>query len=131
MKCLDMQSTDLKTEETKTQVAAWLKKYGPELKGIISADDSKAQVGIVEALKDAGRSDVICVSAGSSRTGLEFIKQGKLHAVTYQSAEADGALPIEIAARWFSGGKIERPIYYIQKHVITARDVDEFWPAQW
>jgi ribose transport system substrate-binding protein len=131
MKCLDMQATDLKTEETKTQVSAWLKKHGSQLKGIISADDSKAMVGIVEALKVAGRDDVICVSAGSSRTGLTYIKEGKLHAVTYQSAEGDGALPIEIAARWFRGEKIERAIYYLKKHIINADNVDQFWPAQW
>jgi len=131
MKCLDMQSTDLKTEETRTQVAAWLKKYGDELKGIVSADDSKAMVGIVDALKDAGREDVICVAAGSSRTGLEYIKSGKLHAVTFQSAEGDGALPIAIAARWFRGEPIDRPVYYLEKHIITAKDVDQFWPPQW
>ncbi|MGA2498894.1 MAG: sugar ABC transporter substrate-binding protein, partial [Tepidisphaeraceae bacterium] len=131
MKCLDMQSTDLKTEETKTQVAAWLKKYGSELKGIVSADDSKAMVGIAEALKDAGRNDVICVSAGTSRTGVEFVKAGKLQAMTYQSAEGDGALPICIAADWFSGKKIARPVYFLQKHIITAKDVDQFMPAQW
>jgi len=131
MQCLDMQSTDLKAEKTKTQVAAWLKRFGPKLKGIVSADDSKAMVGIVEALKDAGRTDVICVAAGSSRTGLEFVRQGLLHAVTYQSGESDGALPIYIAARWFSGEPIERPVYYIKKHIITAEDVDQFWPPQW
>lgn len=131
MTCLDMQTTDLQAEKTKTQVAAWLKTYGSKLKGIVSADDSKAQVGIVEALKDAGRDDVVCVAAGSSRTGLEYIKEGKVYAITYQSAEADGALPIEIAARWFRGEPITRPIYYLQKHVITAKDVDRFLPAQW
>jgi ribose transport system substrate-binding protein len=131
MKCLDMQSTDLKTEETKTQVAAWLKRYGQELKGIVSADDSKAQVGIAEALRDAGREDVVCVAAGSSRTGLEMIQQGKLHAITYQSAEADGALPIEIAARWFRGDKIDRPVYYLAKAVITKENVGQYLPAQW
>ena len=131
MQCLDMQSTDLKTEETKTQVAAWLKKYGTQLKGIVSADDSKAQVGIVEALKDAGRKDIVCVAAGSSRTGLEFIQQGWLHAITYQSAESDGALPIKIAADWFEGKPIDRPVYYLKKHVITAADVKQFLPAQW
>lgn len=131
MKCLDMQSTDLKTEETKTQVAAWLKKYGADLKGIVSADDSKAMTGITEALKDAGRTDVVVVSAGSSRTGLQYIKEGRMHAATYQSAEADGALPIEIAARWFRGEPVPRPVYYLQKHVITAADVDRFLPAQW
>jgi len=131
MRCLDMQSTDLKTEETKTQVAAWLKKFGPDLKGIVSADDSKAMVGIAEALSDAGRTDVVCVAAGSSRTGLQYIRKGVLHAVTYQSAEGDGALPIDIAARWFRGETLDRPVYYLKKHVITAKDVDDFWPAQW
>jgi len=131
MVCLDMQTTDLQAEKTKTQVAAWLKKYGRELNGIVSADDSKAQVGIAEALADAGREDVICVAAGSSRSGLTFIQEGKLHAVTYQSAEADGALPIEMAARWFRGEPITRPVYYLQKHVITARDVEQFLPPQW
>ena len=131
MRCLDMQSTDLRTEETKTQVAAWLKKFGPDLRGIVSADDSKAMVGIVEALSDAGRTDVVCVAAGSSRTGLQTIRKGLLHAVTYQSAESDGALPIHIAAKWFSGETLDRPVYYLKKHVITAKDVDDFWPAQW
>jgi ribose transport system substrate-binding protein len=131
MLCLDMQTTDLQTDKTKTQVAVWLKKYGQQLKGIVSADDSKAMVGIVEALADAGRTDVICVAAGASRTGLNYIKDGKLHAVTYQSAEADGALPIEMAARWFRGEAIKRPVYYLQKHIITAADVDQYMPAQW
>ncbi|MBI2301605.1 MAG: sugar ABC transporter substrate-binding protein, partial [Armatimonadetes bacterium] len=131
MRCLDMQSTDLKTEETKTQVAAWLKKYGTGLKGIVSADDSKAQVGICEALADAGRTDVVCVSAGASRTGLEYVAKGEVHAITYQSAEGDGALPIEIAARWFGGQTVDRPVYYLAKQVITASNVKEFLPAQW
>jgi ribose/xylose/arabinose/galactoside ABC-type transport system permease subunit/ABC-type sugar transport system substrate-binding protein len=131
MTCLDMQTTDLQSEKTKTQVAVWLKKYGSKLKGIVSADDSKAMVGIVEALKDAGRSDVVIVSAGASRTGLNYIKDGKVYAVTYQSAEADGALPIEMAARWFRGEQIKRPVYYLQKHIITAADVDQYMPAQW
>ena len=131
MRCLDMQSTDLKTEETKKQVLAWIKKYGDDLTAIVSADDSKAQVGIAEALKDAGREDIVCVAAGSSRTGLEYIKEGKLLAVTYQSAEGDGALPIEIAARWFRGQAIERPVYYLRKVIITRDNVDEFLPAQW
>ena len=84
-----------------------------------------------EALKDAGREDIICVAAGSSRTGLNYIKASMLHAVTYQSAEADGALPIQIAAEWFSGKKIERPVYYLRKKVITKENVEEFLPAQW
>lgn len=131
MKCLDMQTTDLKTDETKKQVAAWLKTYGTQLKGIVSADDSKAQEGIYEALKAAGREDVVCVAAGASRTGLEMVRDGKLHAITYQSAEADGALPVAVAAKWFRGEPIDRPVYYLKKEIITKANVERFWPPQW
>ena len=60
-----------------------------------------------------------------------FIKAGSLHAITYQSAESDGALPMKLAADWFGGKPIEKPVYYLQKHIITAADVDKFLPAQW
>lgn len=131
MKLLDMQSTDLDTEKTKTQVSAWLERYGRELGGIVSADDSKAQTGINEACKAAGRDDIIRVSAGNSKVGMDYIKAGSLHAITYQSAESDGALPMKLAADWFNGKPIEKSVYYLQKHIITAADVDKFLPAQW
>ena len=114
--------------QPRSQGASQAMLYGT---GLTEADMQKAQVGIAEALRDAGRSDVICVAAGSSRTGLTLIREGRLHAVTYQSAEGDGALPIEIAARWFRGEAVDRPVYYIRKAVITAANVKEFLPAQW
>ena len=131
MKCLDMQTTDLKAEKTMQRVSTWITTYGQELKGIVSADDSGAQIGINEACKNAGREDIVRVAAGNSKVGMDFIKEGTLHAYTYQSAEADGALPMKLAAEWFCGKTDLKPVYYLRKHVITAKDVDEFLPAQW
>jgi len=131
MKCLDMQTTNLEAEKTMQTVSAWISKYGRDLKGIVSADDSGAQIGINEACKNAGREDIIRVAAGNSKVGMDFVKAGTLHAITYQSAEADGALPMKLAAQWFCGKPIERPVYYLRKHVITAADVDDFLPPQW
>jgi ribose transport system substrate-binding protein len=62
---------------------------------------------------------------------MDFVKAGTLHAITYQSAEADGALPMKLAADWFCGKEIARPVYYLRKHIITKDDVDQFMPAQW
>jgi len=131
MKCLDMQTTQLKAEQTTPVVAGWIAKYGPELKGIVSADDSGAQIGINDACAKAGREDIIRVAAGNSKVGMDFIKAGKLHAITYQNAEADGALPMKLAADWFNGKTDLKPVYYLPKHVITAKDVDKYLPAQW
>ena len=131
MKCLDMQTTMLEAEKTAQVVSGWITKYGPELKGIVSADDSGAQIGINEACKNAGREDIIRVAAGNSKVGMDFIKAGSLHAITYQSPEADGALPMKLAADWFNGKTDLKPVYYLPKHVITAKDVDDYLPAQW
>jgi ribose transport system substrate-binding protein len=131
MKCLDMQTTMLEAEKTTQVVADWITKYGKELKGIVSADDSGAQIGINEACQNAKRDDIVRVAAGNSKVGMDFIKAGALHAVTYQSAEADGALPLRLAADWFNGKELTRAVYYLPKKVITKENVDQFMPAQW
>jgi len=131
MRLLEMQTTKLEAERSMQVVSDWISKYGSELKGIVSADDSGVQIGINEACKRAHREDIIRVAAGNSRVGMDFIKAGTLHAITYQSAEADGALPMKLAAEWFCGKEIARPVYYLKKHIITAADVSQFMPAQW
>ena len=131
MKCLDMQTTLLEAEKTAQVVSGWITKYGGELNGIVSADDSGAQIGINEACRNAKREDIIRVAAGNSKVGMDFIKEGTLHAITYQSAEADGALPMKLAADWFNGKEIAKPVYYLPKHVITKEDVNNYLPAQW
>jgi len=131
MRLLEKQTTKLEAEKTMQVVADWLTKYGQDLKGIVSADDSGAQIGINQAARNAGREDIIRVAAGNSKVGMDFVKAGTLHAITYQSAEADGALPMKLAADWFCGKEIARPVHYLRKHIITKDDVDQFMPAQW
>jgi ABC-type sugar transport system substrate-binding protein len=131
MRLLEKQTTKLEAEKSMQVVSDWITKYGSDLKGIASADDSGAQIGINEACRRANREDIIRVAAGNSKVGMDFIRAGTLHAITYQSAEADGALPMKLAAEWFCGKEITRPVYYLKKHIITAVDVAQFMPAQW
>ena len=131
MKLLEKQTTKLEAEKTMQVVSDWIAKYKDELKGIVSADDSGVQIGINQACKNAGREDIIRVAAGHSKVGMDFIKAGTLHASTCQSAEADGALPMKVAADWFCGKEIARPVYYLPKHIITKDNVDQYMPAPW
>jgi len=131
MKCLDMQATKLQAEPTMQVVADWITRFGARLKGIVSADDSGAQIGINEAVAGANREDIIRVAAGNSKVGMDFVKAGTLHAITYQSAEADGALPMKLAVDWLNGKPIEKPVYYLPKRIITRANVDRYMPAQW
>lgn len=130
IKTLDMQAPGFKAEDSMKVVSDWITRFGDDLKGICAADDSAQAIGIIEALKKAGREDVVVVAAGNSKIGMDAIKAGNLYAITYQSAEADGAVAVKMAADWFDGLEVE-PVRYLPKHVITAKDVDDFLPAQW
>ena len=130
MQVLAMQTTDLDSAKSKQVVSGWITRFGPQLKGVVSCDDSGAQVGINEAVKDANREDIVRVAAGNSKVGMDFLKSGELQAITYQSPEADGALPMKLAADWFSG-KMLPPINYLPQAIITKDNVDHYLPAQW
>ncbi|NQU41087.1 MAG: substrate-binding domain-containing protein [Lentisphaerae bacterium] len=130
MKLLAMDTANLETEKTMQLVSAWLTKYGPELKGLILAGDGFSMTGTLEAVKKSGREDLIIVAAGNSKTGMDSVKAGDALAITYQSAEGDGAIAVHSAAQWFKGESL-KPVIYLPKHIITGADVDSYMPAQW
>ena len=111
-------------------VSDWLTRFGPNLKGIVAADDSAQSLGIIEALKKAGRTDVLVVAAGNSKVGMDLVKDGGLFAITYQTAEGDGGLAVQTAADWFNGKEVPMRKNLAQ-HIITKADVDGFYPPQW
>jgi len=130
IRALDMQAPGFEAAKTQQVVADWLTRFGQELTGICAADDSAQAIGITEACRKAGRADIVVVAAGNSKVGMDAVKAGQLLAITYQSAEADGAVALKAAADWFNGVAVE-PVRYLPKHVITAADVDHYLPAQW
>ena len=130
IKTLDMQAPGFEAAKTQQVVSDWIMRFGDKLVGICAADDSAQAIGIAEACKKAGRSDIVVVAAGNSKVGMDAVKAGEIHAITYQSAEADGAVALKAGADWFNGVTVE-PVRYLPKHVITQTDVDTFQPAQW
>lgn len=130
MKCLDMKYTGFDRNKTKAAVLNWIKKYKDELKGIVTADHSEGILGIYDALEEKKIKNMIVVSQGHNKLTLDLIKEKKLHAITMQSAETDGALPIELAIDYFNGLEI-MPVKYMPVQIITIDNVDKFYPPQW
>lgn len=130
MKMLVMDTANLEAEGTMQLVSAWLIKYGTELNGLVLAGDGFSMTGALEAVKKSGRKDIVIVAAGNSKTGMDSVKAGDALAITYQSAEGDGAIAVHAAAEWFEGKQLE-PVRYLPKHIITQADVNNFMPAQW
>ena len=126
MKCLAMESSMLDVVKTEKLVNDWLNKFGTKLKAIVSCDDDTVQTGINRAVNRLGRSDIIKVSNGSSRIGMDFIRKGELNAICLKSPIVDGATPIKVAVDWFNGLKIPF-MHYLPKHIITINDVDDIF----
>jgi ribose transport system substrate-binding protein len=127
---LDAQAPGFEADKTMQLVSDWLTRFGKDLKGICAADDSAQALGIAEALKKAGREDVLLIAAGNSKVGMDAVKAGNIRYITYQTAEGDGALAVKTAADWFNGKKIE-PVRNIPQKLIDKNNVDDFYPAQW
>jgi len=130
MKLLDAQAPGFDAEKTKQVTADWITKYGSELKAIIAADDGAQMVGVIEACKQAGRTDIVKIAAGNSKVGMDGVKAGDILAINYESPMANGASCIKMAADWFNGKDI-LPVYYMPLAILTQENVDEFYPPQW
>lgn len=132
MKTLDIQSPGFDAPKTKQVVADWLTRFGDELTAIVVSDDSAQGLGVTQALEEAGRDDIKVIAAGNSKVGMDLVKAGKIHGITFQSAEADGAVPVMVAALYFNGVTIEEnAAFYLPQAVITPDNVDSYMPAQW
>jgi len=125
MTCLDYRSTNLNEEESRRTVEQWLRRFGKEMKGIVSADSLVVQKGVNRALAEKRRDDVICVGHWSPPQALQFIRRGLLRATTYQSGIIDGTFSMQTAVDWFNGFEIP-PVRYMPVHIITRKDVDTF-----
>ena len=130
MRTLDVQSPGFEADRARQVASDWITRFGDDLRVIQLADDAAQAVGVIEAIRAAGRDDIIVTAAGNSKIGMDAVMAGDLYGVTYQSAEGDGAIAIKLAADWFNGLELD-PMNYLPQHVITAADVDDFMPAQW
>jgi AraC-like DNA-binding protein/ABC-type sugar transport system substrate-binding protein len=125
MRCIAAESGMMRTDNTESIVRTWLRTFGRSLRGIVSANDFSVLNGINRAMDSEKRSDIIRVSNGTTRSGLESLKSGRVHALTFKSPALDGAFPIQLAVDWFNGLNICE-FKYLPVHVITRSDVDEF-----
>ncbi len=130
IKTLDIQSPGFEAAKVKQVVSDWITRFGPELKAIFLADDSAQATGAVDAVKEAGRDDIMIVAAGNSKTGQDLVKSGDLLVINYQSAEGDAGLAARTIAQWFNGEEV-MPVGYLSTDMITKDNVDNFYPTQW
>ncbi|MDR2786362.1 MAG: sugar ABC transporter substrate-binding protein [Treponema sp.] len=130
IKTLDFQSPGFDAAATKQVVADWITRFGRDLNAIFLADDSAQAIGVADALKEANRTDILVVAAGNSKAGMDLIASGDLLAITYQTAEGDGAAVVKAMGDWFNGKNLPE-IGYLAQDIIIKTNVAGFQPPQW
>ncbi|MDR0585538.1 MAG: sugar ABC transporter substrate-binding protein [Treponema sp.] len=130
IRTLDFQSPGFDAAACKQVVADWITRFGSQLKAIFLADDSAQAIGAVDAIKEAGRTDILIVAAGNSKQGMDLVASGDVLAITYQTAEGDGAAVVKAMGDWFNG-KPQPELGYLAQDIITKSNVAGFQPPQW
>jgi ABC-type sugar transport system substrate-binding protein/AraC-like DNA-binding protein len=125
MHCCTIEHGVFEVNSMRRLVHRLIERFGRELKGICSADDNMIQRGVAQALHDLQRTDIKTVSHGSTTVGVEFLQQGKVEAITYQSARADGALAMQAAVDCLNGFEVD-PARFLPVYVVDRSNVDDF-----
>ncbi len=97
-----------------------------DLAGVISGNDTMA-VGIVAALKGAGRSDVIVVGLDGSPDALDSIRAGDMKATALQPAVPIARMAVDQANRFVTTGETGLPEKQsVDCLLVTADNADRF-----
>lgn len=129
MTCLDMQPC-LERDGAKMVMTEWLNRFGDDLVMVASSSPGECLAGMNDAIRKLKRSSIIRGALGNSLLGQQFMKEGRLQAMVWQSAEGEGAMALEMAIDWLNGLDIT-PIRYLPMKIITHDTVDQYFPAQW
>lgn len=93
----------------------------PDIQGVISGNDTMA-VGVVAALKGAGRDDVIVVGFDGSPDALDAIRAGDMQATALQPAVPIARMAVDQADRFIRTGSTGLPEKQSVDCLLVTRD---------
>ena len=124
VKVLDKQTGNWQPDQGLTIVQNWITAYGPNLNGILSNNDGMA-MGAIEALKQAGREDVIVIGLDAIPDALAAVRGGSMAGTVLQDAKGQGAGAAEMALKAVQGVS-QNPITWIPFVYIDKSNVAQY-----
>lgn len=95
----------------------------PEIQGIFAQNDEEA-LGALEAVKAAGREDVVIIGFDGAELALEAIEAGELHATIGQRFDEMAKLSLEAIYNFYAGEEVEAEIF-APVELITQENIGE------
>jgi ribose transport system substrate-binding protein len=96
----------------------------PDLKAIFGANDPAA-LGAVQAVKAAGRTDIVIVGFDGNPSAFQAIKDGEMAADVAQFPERMGTYGVDLMVRHLNGEQIPEKVD-TGTGLVTAENVDQF-----
>lgn len=124
MKILAKETGNWQRDQGLSLTENWLTAYGKNLNGILANNDEMA-LGAVEALKAAGRTDVLVMGVDAIPDAKAAVANGSLAATVLQDAVGQGQGAAEVAATVLLGGKMPS-VRWVPFVLITKDNLDKY-----
>jgi len=124
IKVLAKETGNWQRDQGLTVTENWLTAYGSDVNAILGNNDGMA-LGAVEALKNAGRTDVIVMGIDAIPDAKVAVKEGSMAATVLQDAAGQGRGAAETVVKVLTGQKPD-PIQWIPFVLITKENLAQY-----
>jgi inositol transport system substrate-binding protein len=124
IKVLAKEPANWQRDQGMTITENWLTAYGKDLSAILANNDEMA-LGAVEALRAAGRPDVVVMGIDGIPDAVAAVKNGTMAATVLLSPETEGRGTAEVAYKIINGQTVE-PFTKVSEVFITQENAAQF-----
>ena len=124
MNIVDKQTGKWQRNEGMMVTEDWLNKFGEELNAVLCNNDDMA-LGAAQALKDAGRDDVLVLGVDATPDGISGIEAGMISATVFQDAAGQGGGAVKTAFSAASGETVTKETW-IPFQLVTPENLADF-----
>ena len=123
VKVLAKDTANWKRDEAVNKMKNWISAFGGDIDGVIAQNDDMG-LGALQALKEAGITDVPIVGIDGIEDGLNAVKNGDFIGTSLQHGTVEMAAGLAVAIKLARGEDVEaKPTYNMP--AITQKNVDD------
>ena len=122
IKVLAKDTANWKRDEAVNKMKNWISSFGPEINGVVAQNDDMG-LGALQALKEAGRTDVPIVGIDGIEDGLNAVKSGEFIGTSLQNGTVELSAGLAVANALVKGEDVDTDPVYIMP-AITQENVD-------
>jgi ribose transport system substrate-binding protein len=117
------------THEALAIMEDFIARHGTEIQGVFCHWDNGAS-GVIQALHNAGMTDVFVAGVDGNRTGYQQVRDGTQQLCVGQSFTNMARQSLQ-NAKDILEGKSVMPLHFIPLDIVTADTIDNFPPPEW